>query len=144
MQCQSTLNERFRCQSHLLQGLSEVPVFQAFLGTGSFPVGGWGKPAGTVPVSLCWYTCQGRTAWCWRVTKPHRNWPKYNHRSGDLYYSLTCFPSGADVLEPAQRCLLADVIPISAFYTLLFHPGNKVTHERNKNVHHVLEQHYKV
>lgn len=61
MQCQNTLNEGFRSQTHPLWGLSEVLVFQAFLGTDSFPVGGWGKTAGNMPVSPCFYMWQGKT-----------------------------------------------------------------------------------
>lgn len=41
-QCQNTLNEGLRSQIHPLWGLSEVLVFQVFLGTDSFPVGGGG------------------------------------------------------------------------------------------------------
>lgn len=92
MQCQNTLNEGFRSQTHSLWGLSEVLVFQAFLGTDSFPVGGWGKTAGNMPVSPCFYVCQGRTAWHWRVTKSHRNRPKHNRWNGyPLLPSLLAF-----------------------------------------------------
>lgn len=109
-----------------------------------FPVGGWGKTAGIMPVSLCLYMCQGRTAWHWRVTKSHRNQPKYNRWSGCLCYSLTCFPSEAGVLEIVQCCCLADFIPTSVtFYMLLFDLDNKVINEWNKNLHLTSEQHHR-
>ena len=142
MQCLSSLSRRLRCQTRHLQALSEVLVFQAFLGTDGFPVSGWGKAAGTVPVSPCLYACQRRTARHWRVTKSHRNQPKYNHWSGCLCYSLTCFPSGAGVLELMQCCSLADFIPMSvAFRTLSFDPRNQVRNEWNKSLPLTSEQH---
>lgn len=83
----------------------------------------------------------GRTAWHWRVTKSHRNQPKYSHWSGCLCYSLTCFPSRASVFVIVQCCGLADFIPTSvAFYTLSFNLGKQVINEWNKNLHLTLEQ----